>query len=137
KANVGLHYRITDKMELLYNLNYGSGTSVYTGAQRYSLKDFYIQQHKLELRGDNFFLRGYTTIENSGDSYIADLTGVLINSAWKGNNQWFQDYALGYLNYFASNPGANPTAAADQQLAHGAARIVADQGRYEPGSTDF
>jgi len=47
KANIGLHYRITDKAELLYNLNYGSGTSVYTGAQRYSLRNFNIQQHKL------------------------------------------------------------------------------------------
>ncbi|MFN7750516.1 MAG: TonB-dependent receptor, partial [Cyclobacteriaceae bacterium] len=47
KANVGLNYRINDKLEVLYLLNYGAGTSVYTGAQRYSLKDFSIQQHKV------------------------------------------------------------------------------------------
>src|SRR5690606_39363655 len=79
------------------DLNYGSGTSVYTGAQRYSLNNFYINQHKLELRGDNFFLRGYTTRENSVDSYIADLTGVNINNEWKDNSSWFTDNTVGYL----------------------------------------
>lgn len=137
KASGSLHYRITDKLELLYHLNYGAGTSVYTGAQRYSLKDFNIQQHKIELKGDNFFLRGYTTIEDSGDSYIADLTGVLVNAAWKGNNQWFQDYALGYLTYFATNPASDPTVPANMELAHGFARGAADVGRYPEGSADF
>lgn len=139
KANVGLHYRVTDRIELLYNLNYGAGTSVYTGAQRYSLRNFNIQQHKVELRGDNFFLRAYTTQENSGDSYIADLTGVLINSAWKDNNSWFGQYAAGYLGYLATSgiaPGTTLTAE-QQQAAHLAARGVADAGRYLPGSADF
>lgn len=136
KVSLGLNYRITDKLEVLYHLNYGSGTSVYTGAQRYSLKDFNIQQHKVELKGDNFFLRGYTTIEDSGDSYIADLTGVLINSAWKDNSSWFRDYALGYMTYFATNPG-DPNDVANQQLAHGFARGAADVGRYVPGTPEY
>lgn len=141
KANVGLNYRITDKVELSYLLNYGAGTSVYTGAQRYSLKDFSIQQHKLELKGSNFFLRGYTTIEDSGDSYIADLTGVLINDAWKNNTRWFTDYALGYMNSLASQ-GFNPAlgqqpSVAQQAAAHGFARGAADQGRFMPGTPDF
>src|SRR5690606_13511612 len=97
KVNAAVHYRITNKAELSYTFNYGSGTSVYTGAQRYSLNNFYINQHKLELRGDNFFLRGYTTRENSVDSYIADLTGVNINNEWKDNSSWFTDYTVGYL----------------------------------------
>ena len=132
KASAGLHYRLSDKMELLYHLNYGAGTSVYTGAQRYSLKDFNIQQHKVELKGDNFFLRGYTTIENSGDSYIADLTGVLINDSWKNNSLWYRDYSLGYLGYLASlagagqyNPASAPTAA-QSMAAHMFGRNAAD-----------
>lgn len=130
KANVGLNYRITDKVELSYLLNYGSGTSVYTGAQRYSLKDFSIQQHKVELKGSNFFLRGYTTIEDSGDSYIADLTGVLINDSWKANSTWYRDYSLGYLASLRSqgfNPdlGVNPSLPIQEQ-AHLFARATAD-----------
>jgi len=141
KANVALHYRITDKIELIGQWNYGAGTSVYTGAQRYSLKDFFINQFKLELKGDNFFVRGYTTQENSGDSYIADLTGILINSQWKDNSSWFGQYSGSYLGALAAqgfNPGAgvDPTIA-QQEAAHAAARAAADQGRFLPGTPAF
>ncbi|WP_333819333.1 TonB-dependent receptor [Ohtaekwangia sp.] len=139
KANIGLHYRLTDKLELLYNLNYGAGTSVYTGAQRYSLRNFNIQQHKVELRGDNFFLRAYATLENSGDSYIADLTGVLVNRAWKDDNTWFGTYAGTYLGTLAALQGGSPAAPtiAQQEQAHAAARAAADAGRFLPGSAEF
>ena len=143
KANIGLNYRITDKIELSYLLNYGAGTSVYTGAQRYSLKDFNIQQHKLQLKGDNFFLKAYTTIEDSGDSYIADLTGILINDTWKSNSQWYTDYSVGYLTYLAGLAGAgqyNPANApsiGQQEGAHKFARGAADVGRYLPGTDAF
>ena len=139
KINTALHYRITDRAELSYTLNYGAGTSVYTGAQRYSLNNFEISQHKLELRGSNYFLRGYTTRENSGNSYIADLTGVLINDRWKNNSQWFGEYTLGYMGALAQQgiaPGSQGTAA-QQAAAHDAARRVADQGRFMPGSPEF
>jgi iron complex outermembrane receptor protein len=139
KFNGALHYRVTERAELSYTFNYGSGTSVYTGAQRYSFNNFYINQHKLELRGNNFFLRGYTTRENSGDSYIADLTGVNINNEWKNNNAWFTDYTVGYLQNLI-NQGVAPgtLGTPDQQAsAHQAARGMADEGRYLPGSAEF
>lgn len=139
KLNGALHYRITDRAELSYTLNYGSGTSVYTGAQRYSLNNFNITQHKLELRGDNFFLRAYTTRENSGDSYIADLTGVNINDTWKGNAQWFGEYTLNYMGALALQqvaPGAMGSIQ-QQTTAHKFARSQADIGRYEPSSAAF
>ncbi|WPR77088.1 TonB-dependent receptor [Algoriphagus sp. NG3] len=139
KINGALHYRLNDKSELSYTLNYGAGTSVYTGAQRYSLRNFEITQHKLELKGSNYFIRAYTTLENSGESYIADLTGVNINSMWKDNSSWFGQYTLAYMGALAQQqvaPGSFGTA--DQQAAaHGAARSFADQGRYEPGSAEF
>lgn len=142
KLGGSLHYRINDKIEAIYALNYGFGTSVYTGAQRYSLKDFSITQHKLEFRGDNFFVRGYATMENSGDSYIADLTGFLINNSWKDNTTWFATYGLNYLGAMAT-AGIAPTTApediTDQQRAafHAYARGQADTGRFLPGSADF
>ncbi len=139
KANVGLHYRINDKLEALYSLNYGAGTSVYTGAQRYSLNNFNIQQHKVELKGDNFFIRGYTTIEDSGDSYIADLTGVLVNRAWKSDATWFTEYTVNYLVSLATQ-GVAPTTGgtpAQMEAAHVAARTAADFGRFLPGTSTF
>ncbi|HEY5825267.1 MAG TPA: TonB-dependent receptor, partial [Cyclobacteriaceae bacterium] len=97
KGNVGLYYRVNDKIELSYLYNGGFGTSIYTGAQRYSLKNFGIQQHRLQLKGDNFFVRGYTTIENSGDSYIAEFLAKRINDiSVKNGNPLFSDVS-GYL----------------------------------------
>ena len=63
KANMALHYRLNEKVEAIAQVNYGTGTTVYTGTGRYSLRNFNITQAKLELRGDNFTLRGYTTQE--------------------------------------------------------------------------
>ncbi|MEP0711242.1 MAG: TonB-dependent receptor, partial [Algoriphagus sp.] len=137
--NGALHYRITDNSELSYTMNYGAGTSVYTGAQRYSLSNFSIIQHKLELKGDNYFVRAYTTIENSGDSYIADLTGVVINDTWKSNTAWFGQYAGAYLqNLFGQGvaPGQLGTSA-QQAAAHQFARGAADTGRLMPGTPEF
>lgn len=139
KLNAALHYRINDRAELSYNFNFGSGTSVYTGAQRYSFNKFFISQHKLELRGDNFFLRAYTTLEDSGDSYIADLTGVNINNEWKDNSTWFTEYTVGYLTNIIGQgvaPGSIGTPI-QQEAAHNFARNLADQGRYLPGSAEF
>lgn len=139
KVSGAVHYRINGQAELSYTLNYGSGTSVYTGAQRFSLNNFNITQHKLELTADNYFIRGYTTRENSGDSYIADLTGVNINDEWKGNSQWFGEYTLNYMGALALQQVAPGTLGSmEQQVeAHRFARTQADQGRYLPGSSEF
>jgi hypothetical protein len=73
KFNGAVHYRLTEKVEAIAQLNYGEGTTLYTGTGRYSLRDFNITQAKLELRGDNFNLRAYTTQERSGGSFTAGL----------------------------------------------------------------
>ncbi len=130
RGNVGLFYRVNEKLELSYNYNLGYGTTVYTGVQRYSLVDFNIQQHKIELRSPEFFIRAYTTLENSGKSYIADLTGVLINDSIMANEEWFGLYGISYLvstQIFAQTP----------ENAHLLARQAVDQGRYEGGDENF
>lgn len=120
KTNLALHYRPTEKMELIGQYNYGFGTTLYTGTGRYALKDFSISQAKLELRGDNFNLRAYTTMENSGNSATLGLTAVSILNENKPHATWFGQYVGGYLNALMGGAGA------DQ--AHLTARGVADQG---------
>jgi outer membrane receptor protein involved in Fe transport len=152
KVNTSLHYRLSDIAELSYTFNYGFGTSIYTGAQRYALKNFNIAQHKLELNGDNFMVRAYGTFENSGDSYIADFVGFAVNEAYRPNAQWFGLYgatfAGGLLQTAAGLQGGNPTfnPATVQALLsnpqavaalHAAARAAADAGRFEPGTPQF
>ncbi len=151
KINTGLNYRLNDNTELSYLFSYGGGTSVYTGAQRYSLKDFSIQQHRLELKADNWNLMGYATFEDSGDSYIADFTGFGINNAYLDNTTWFGTYAgtlVGGLiqsNVFETGSVifdptvidailSNPTAVSNL---HSNARTTADANRWEAGSPEF
>ncbi|TVQ07897.1 MAG: TonB-dependent receptor, partial [Balneolaceae bacterium] len=151
KINTSLHYRLSDDIEASYTFNYGYGTSIYTGAQRYSLKNFNISQHKLELTGDNFMVRGYGTFENSGDSYIADFVGFAVNEAYRPNAQWFGLYGATFAGALlqqvvqATGSPAYNQAVIDAILGnpqavsqiHMAARNAADQGRFEPGTPQF
>ena len=131
KTSGSLHYKFTPTIEGIVQLNWGSGTSVYTGSDRYSLRDFSIGQYKVELRGEDFFLRGYTTQERSGNSYISSILGSFINETSKRSQDWFPQYIGTYLGARLSNP-----AITDMQ-AHNAARAAADEGRLEPGSAAF
>ena len=152
KANASLHYRLTDNAEISYAFNYGYGTSIYTGAQRYSLVNFSIAQHKVQVEGDNFLVKAYGTFENSGDSYIADFAGFAVNEAYSSNSNWFGTYgtvfAGGVLQAATAAQGGNPTynAATVQAILsnpalvsqfHAAARATADAGRLEPGTPGF
>jgi outer membrane receptor protein involved in Fe transport len=132
KGTAGLHYKINDNIEASINSYFGTGTTVYTGADRYSLRNLKIGQHKLEVKARNWFIRGYTTQENAGESYNATALGVFINSAWKSNATWFGQY----VGTFAEGRRLNQGAVSDIQL-HTAARNAADVGRLLPGTPAF
>jgi len=121
KLSGGLYYKLSDKVEASATVNWGTGTTVYTGADRYSIKDFKMGQYKLELKAKNWYLRGYTTSENSGNSYVTTTTTRLFNEAWKSSTAWYPQYLAAYAT--ATDAGLNT------QLAHNAARGVADAGR--------
>lgn len=142
KGVAGIHYKITPNIEASINSYFGTGTTVYTGADRYSLRNLKIAQHKLEIRAKNWFVRGYTTQENAGGSYNATILGRLINEAWKPSldrssqaailNSWYPQYIFNYLVYKYSL-GSN----ASDIMAHQFARTAADNGRPLPGTTAF
>ena len=77
-----MHYKITPGIEASWNTYWGTGTTVYTGADRYSLRNFIMAQHKLEVRHKNWFVRGYTTQENAGEAYQATALGRLMQEAF-------------------------------------------------------
>jgi len=131
KTSGSLHYRFTPTIEAIAQVNWGTGTSVYTGSDRYSLRNFSIGQYKLELKGQDFFLRGYTTQERSGDSYISSILGAFLNEASKPSTEWFPEYISTYIGAKLTTPGITDAAA------HAAARSTADQGRLVPGSPEF
>lgn len=134
KGDVALHYRITDKVEALYNYRFGGGSSVYQGSQKYALRDFTQEFHKLELRSSNFFVRGYITATDAGDSYNMAALGGLVNERIKPSVQWANEYATAFV---IAMQGYVPGAAGDKEASHQFARMQADAGRPAVGSAEF
>ena len=135
KIDFSLHFKPwANDIEIIWQSKFGFGNSVYQGASRYNLNGFFMQQHKIELKGKNFFLRGYTISEDGGKSYDMTFTAINVNRVWKSDSQWFADYGgafgaatLGFI------PGVGTTPAE----AHAYARSIADTGRLIPGTQAF
>ena len=131
KIDFSLHFRPfgDEKLEVIWQSKFGFGNAVYQGANRYYLNDFFMQQHKLEFKGKNFFVRGYTTTEDGGHSYDMLFTGININRKWKSDSQWFGEYAGAYIQ--STLAGMTP------ENANKIARATADTGRFLPGTAEF
>jgi len=130
KADFSLHFRPwADENEIVFQHKVGLGNTIYQGANRYFLKNFFMNQTRLEFKGKNYFLRGYITDENAGDSYDMRFAAWNINRAWKDDRTWFGQYAGAFIQ--ATLAGATP------EQAHAAGRATADTGRFLPGSPEF
>ena len=127
-----MHYKITPHTEAILEAFWGTGNTVYTGSDRYSLKNLKIGQYKFELNNKNWLLRAYTTQEDAGESFNASATMAFFNEAWKpsgGSNGWVAQYSQAFLN-------AKLNGASDMD-AHTTGRTVADVGRPAEGSAAF
>ncbi|MDI3319194.1 TonB-dependent receptor [Pinibacter soli] len=163
KLSGGLYYKITDKLMASVSGYWGTGTTVYTGSDRYVLKDLKMGQYKLELKSKNWFLRGYTTQENSGKSYNATVSTRLTNEAWRPSynpanplGSWYPRYSGAFVQGAVTTfqqafnaaiaAGQNPQQAAataqaamlaNTTLLNNIARGYADSARPAPGSAEF
>lgn len=130
KADWGLFFRpFANDLEISYVGKYGTGNTIYQGTNRYNIKNFVQQQHKIEVRNDNFFFRGYVVADNAGDSYDMVFTGININRAWKDDQTWFGQYTGNFVQ--ATLGGAT------NETAHAVALAAAETGRFLPGSSEF
>ena len=131
KFDASLHIRPfgDERLEVILQSKLGFGNAVYQGANRYYLNNFFMQQHKLEVKGKNFFVRGYTTTEDGGESYDMLFTGINVNRKWKDDKTWFGQYAGAYIQ--STLAGMTP------ENAHIIARNTADTGRLIPGTPGF
>jgi outer membrane receptor protein involved in Fe transport len=130
KFGGSLNYKIGSNTEASFSGFVGAGNTVYTGSDRYSLQDLKMSQYKVEVNNKNWLLRGYTTQENSGNSYNLTATTSYFNEAWKPTQVWLPEYVAAYIN------GRLSSGLTDQQ-AHIAARAFADKGRPASGSPQF
>jgi len=142
KLGGSLNYKLSANTEASFEGFWGTGNTIYTGSDRYSLKDFKMGQYKLEINNKNWMLKAYTTQENAGESYNATATTRLFNESWKksvttdanGNptpqgTDWYIQYAFKYLSNLMSGQTAF-----DAQTD---ARATADVGRPTPGTASF
>ena len=131
KFSAAFHYRpfANDKLEIIWNSKYGIGNTIYQGQNRYSIKNFLMEQHKLEFRGKNFFVRGYLTSEDAGDSYDTRFAAININREWKSDATWFGEYTGAFLQ--GTIAGLTP------EQAHALARQTAENGRLVPGTPEY
>ncbi|MEO8148896.1 MAG: TonB-dependent receptor [Bacteroidia bacterium] len=119
-----LSYKFSDRLQLSYTLQYGQGATSYDA---YDLKNVWQLSHKLELKGNNFFVRSYYTHDEGGDAYNAMLSIIKFNESWKSSGQWFGDYYAAFKGYI---PGVTPND-------FDAARAFADIGKPVVGSETF
>ncbi len=130
KTDLSLNYRpFGNDFEIIGNYRVGKGNTIYQGANRYQLKNFIMQQAKIELKNEDFFIRGYMTTEDAKDSYDLRFTGINMSKINAGT--WFGTYAA----VFGANWNANGNNAA---AAHAAARAYADSHvTLQPGTRAF
>ena len=132
KVSGSLNYKIRPGIEAILSGNWGTGNTVYTGSDRYSLRNLKMGQYKLEVVAKDWLIRAYTTQENAGESYNATVTTRLLNEAWKpsgGATGWYSTYSQTYL-------GGRLNGLTDNS-AHALARTTADANRPDAGSAQF
>ena len=155
KTDIALHFRPTEDSEIILNSKIGSGNTMLHATNRNMLKNFGLQQHKIEYKNKNLGLRFYHTAEDSGNTHDVSALGAVMSIASAS------DYYGAYLNtYFGALPSLinpNPVVAlgtmvgaAAQGLtlrdllgkdgdyaAHAAARAAAAPTKLVPGSDAF
>jgi len=109
KGNAGIFYKTKNDIQFGYTFNYGAGTTVYQGENRFSLNNIQFFQNIFELKKkDKFFVRAYTTYEDAGDSYDAVLTAFKMNNATIGEEgSWNTDYSRTWTRFRFLRMGNN------------------------------
>lgn len=121
RANASLHYRFGNRIEATVGWYFGNGNLIETAGFRNYFPNYQRHQFKAEIKGDNFFIRAYTT-QQQAEGWNVGLTARAINNSWKSLNQWAAEVGLAYV---------------ENKVAIGDARFTANRGRYLPGSADF
>jgi len=107
KANAALYFRTNpsaglESPELKWSTSYSTGTTVYQGDNRFSLKNIQFFQTVLDYSKRNqYFIRAYATVTDAGDSYDPYFTALRLQTRAKSNQEWARDYS----NYWTRSNG--------------------------------
>lgn len=129
KFDVGLYWRLGSKAELSYTYRRGQMDGLFQRGNKIQLNDVVVQNHKLELKGADYFIRTYVSIENTGDSYNLKPLADNLDLTNKSNNAW--------RDAFKAKLQTEINAGTELAEAMRRARVVADEGRVVPGTPQF
>ncbi|MCG8805012.1 TonB-dependent receptor [Tenacibaculum finnmarkense] len=137
KFDASIHYRPfkDESLELIVATKISTGNSLFQGMSRYAQRESYVNQSKFEVKGSNFYVRAYYSLNDAGDSFDLNRTGSVMTSAlssidWGDNyfnnlNNALNDRGLGFED-FQAYPELSKQA-----------RLLADSYRFQPGTPEF
>ena len=131
KADVSLHYKPTEDSEIIINSKVGQGNTMLHATNRNMLKNFGLQQHKIEYNNKNLTLRLYTSIEDSGNTHDVSMLGANMVFAQAGGPLGFYTGYLG--SYFGTSGILNSIPGAVGNPALGGQLLIADITGSYPG----
>lgn len=140
KFDAALHYRINEKTELSYSYRVGKLDGVFQRGNKIQLDNVVVQNHALELKGNNYIIRSYISLENTGNSYnvkpLADNLDLYSGGATdtKTPTSWGTKYKTALTSFAAANGGLT---SANMAAATQYARQQADASRVKPGTPEF
>ena len=100
RANAALHYKITEGIEAIASINWGNGNFTRTAGFREYFPNYNRTQARLEVRGDEFFVRAYNTSQQAEGFNLGNLAARGLTS-WKTTGAWATDFS----NAFNTNGG--------------------------------
>ncbi|MBO0938115.1 TonB-dependent receptor [Fibrella sp. HMF5335] len=118
RANVSLHYKLTDKIEASVGWYYGGGNFIRTAGFREYFPDYQRNQFRAEVKGEDFFVRAYSTSQTAEGYNLGNLARRLLQIG-KPTATWASDFAKAYTGDIL------------------AAKQAADAGIFLPGSADY
>ena len=127
KANGGLYFRPNPGVEASYVFNIIEADAILRHTTVYPFVNTFSQVHKLELKGRDYFIRGYYSAEDAKDSYQMLGTGAFIQEVLKPSATWGQDYGAAFRGEITGV----------QEGDHRAARTYADRDIPGPGTAFF
>jgi len=141
KFDGSFYYKLKGGSELSYAYRVGKMDGVFQRGNKVQLDNVIVQNHKIEWKGDNFLIRSYVSLENTGDSYnvkpLADNMDLYSGGATdtKTPTSWGTKYKNALLAYAAANGGA--LTSANLAAATQYARTQTDASRVKPGTPEF
>lgn len=129
KFDASVHYRIGEKAELSYSYRRGMLDGLFQRGNKVQLDNTVVENHKVELKGANYLVRTYASIENTGDSYNLKPLSDNLDLSHLSNNGWRDKFQAALQNEIDSGT--------ELPEAMRRARAAADDGRAEPGTPEF